>query len=693
MQRSFSQRSDQRAARWSGWSALTLAAALCLLAALAAANPAAAAGETVRVGVYQNKPKVFLDANGQAGGFFIELLNEMAREEQWTLEYVPCEWADCLAALEAGELDLMPDVASSSARVGRYGFHQVPVIESWSQVYANPRVTAASLAELDGLRVAVLDGSVQEAFLEQTMAGFGFAAVLVPVGSLDEAFRLAQEGEVDAAIANHFFGDYYYLEYGLEKTPIVFNLVNLYYATTLGRNADLLAAIDRHLTAWRAEPRSPYYTVLSHWGERPAVIEPPQYLGWVIAVSLGLLAAAGGIIFLLRREVQARTQHLAAANAALRESEHRYQLISTVASDYMFTTRVDASGKLVLNWAAGAFEAITGYTPEEYAAMGGWRATVHPDDRDSDDRDMARLRANQTVITEIRTITKTGATIWVRVYAHPIMGEDGKSLVGIYGAVQDITERKLAEAEIRQLNQDLERRVAERTAQLQAANKELESFSYSVSHDLRAPLRAISGFAEIIARRHRASLNPEGQHYVDNIVQASGQMARLIDDLLTYSRLGRTGVRSEAVPLAAVISDIAGAMQGYLDPLHGSITIADGLPAVKGDPTLLRQIFTNLLENAVAYRKPETPPAVAVTCTRSGDRVVVAVRDNGIGIPVEHQEKIFNIFQRLHTDEEYPGTGIGLATVKKTVNLLGGRVWVASTVGEGSTFFVELLLA
>ena len=512
----------------------------------------------------------------------------------------------------------------------------------------------------------------------------------MPVQSLEQAFALASSGEVDAAIANHFFGDYYYLDYGLVKTPIVFNLVNLYYATAQGRNSDLLAAIERWLSTWRKEAGSPYYTVLSHWAEKPPVYLVPQYVGWALGIGVGLLAVAGGMILLLRSQVQARTRHLAEVNTALRESEQRYQLISTVASDYMFSTRIGEGGRLHLDWAAGAFEAITGYTLAEYVAHGGWRATVHPDDLAVDDRDLGRLQANQPVVTEIRTITRAGATLWVRVYAHPVMSEDGKTLVGIYGAVQDITERKQAEAEIRQLNQELEQRVVERTAQLQTANKELESFSYSVSHDLRAPLRAISGFAEIIARRHRANLNDEGQHYVDNIVQASGRMAQLIDDLLAYSRLGRSGVRSEPVSLGVILAEIAHDMQRYLDQLHGVITVADELPVVKGDATLLRQIFTNLLENAVAYRKPELPPQVEITYQNAGDQVVVKVLDNGIGIPAEHQEKIFNIFQRLHSDDEYPGTGIGLATVKKSVNLLGGAVWVESTVGAGSTFCVRL---
>lgn len=237
---------------------------------------------------------------------------------------------------------------------------------------------------------------------------------------------------------------------------------------------------------------------------------------------------------------------------------------------------------------------------------------------------------------------------------------------------------------------ELEERVRERTAQLQTANKDLESFSYSVSHDLRAPLRAISGFSEIIIRRHRASLNEEVQHYMDNITQASERMGHLIDDLLNYSRLGRAGVRRETVSLAGVFAELAKDLQGHLDKLHGAINIVAGLPDIIGDRTLLNRIFTNLLENAVTYCKADVPPQIEVGCQIEGNHVIVSVKDNGIGIPPEYQDKIFDIFQRLRPEEEYPGTGIGLATVKKSAALLGGEVWVESEVGVGSTFVVRL---
>lgn len=253
-----------------------------------------------------------------------------------------------------------------------------------------------------------------------------------------------------------------------------------------------------------------------------------------------------------------------------------------------------------------------------------------------------------------------------------------------------VTERTVElEARTHELEQQA-LQLKEKTRQLEEKTAQLESFSYSVSHDLRAPLRAISGFAQILARRHRTELSEQGQHFLDNIVQASSHMGRLIDDLLNYSRLGRRELVFKPVPLNQVLSDIVGFLQPRIAESGAAINFTDSMPAVAGDRTLLAQIFTNLLENALTYRRPGTAAKISVTCEDADDKVIVNVADNGIGIAAEHYDRIFNVFQRLHNQDEFPGTGIGLAVVKKTVDMLGGRVWVESAPGVGSTFHVQL---
>jgi PAS domain S-box-containing protein len=641
---------------------------------------------TVRVGIYQNEPKIFMDENGRPGGIFVELLNEIAVKEGWILVYVPCEWAACLQALEDGQIDLMPDVAYSVERDVIFDFHKTPVLESWSRVYASPDVPINQISDLNGKRIAVLKESIQQTVFEQLMNGFGYEVTIILADSFEQAFAMAADGSADAAISNHLFGNYFYQKYGLLKTTIDFNPVALYYATAEGRNSDLLEAIDRCLDQWIATSNSPYYTTLGRWSEEEPAYRVPQYVFWVIGGISGLLLAAAGVILLLRQQVKVRTRHLEQINAELQESEQRYQILARISPVGIF--RTDANGSTTYvnpKWCA-----ISGLSVEQ--ALGdGWLEAVHPEDRERLSRGWREsAQLHHPSFADYRFVRPDGTLAWVMGQAVPELNAEDQ-IVGYVGTITDITDRKRAEDEIHQLNAELELRVQERTAQLQAANKELESFSYSVSHDLRAPLRAISGFSTIIARRHRANLNEEGQHYVDNIVQASERMGQLIDDLLTYARLGRSGIRRGPVSLASLLRELARNMQVYLDKNRGTLTICEELPVVTGDRTLLSQVFTNLLENAFIYHKPGTPPQVYVTCHSEDNDVVVEVRDNGIGIPSEYYEKIFNVFQRLYSEEEYPGTGIGLATVKKSVELLGGSVWVESKVGEGSTFFIRLL--
>jgi PAS domain S-box-containing protein len=271
----------------------------------------------------------------------------------------------------------------------------------------------------------------------------------------------------------------------------------------------------------------------------------------------------------------------------------------------------------------------------------------------------------------------------------PLRTQDG-NIDQIMVLSVDITERKQAEKAIQTLNEELERRVSQRTTQLETKNREIEAFSYSVSHDLRAPLRAISGFAQIISRRHRQNLNEEGQHYFDNIIQASQQMDRLIEDLLRLSRLGRAGVHSENVSLKELLEDIRTRYSARIEAEQVMFSIPNDLPTIRTDSTLVSVILTNLIDNALTYRRVGVKHCVEVHCAKGDAMVTLGVTDNGIGIPAEFHEKIFALFQRLHNQDEYPGTGIGLALVKKAVELLDGRITVQSEVGKGSTFLVEL---
>ncbi len=237
-----------------------------------------------------------------------------------------------------------------------------------------------------------------------------------------------------------------------------------------------------------------------------------------------------------------------------------------------------------------------------------------------------------------------------------------------------------------------EKELNRRTAQLQAANEELETFAHSVARDLRPPLRAIHSFAEIIASEHRASLDEQTQLYFDKIVQASDDMHRLLDGLLDYARLGGQAIRRQPVSLDDLLAQVSASLAERVAETGASLCVSplNGL-VINSNQTLLKHIFTHLLDNALIYHRPGVHPRVTVDCQIEEGRLVARVSDNGAGIQPQYHEKIFDIFQRLQNqNDKYPGAGIGLAIVKKSVELLDGQVQVDSTVDEGSTFSVRL---
>ncbi len=335
---------------------------------------------------------------------------------------------------------------------------------------------------------------------------------------------------------------------------------------------------------------------------------------------------------------------------------------------------------------------IVGYPLDELLRM-NIRECTFPEDLEATSLHSTKLLASpgQSHSLEKRYLRKDGTIVWTSL-SSVLVEAPGDEPDYIVGIVEDISARKHAEMEASELRARLEQRVEQRTAELAEANKRLESFTYSVSHDLRTPLRAISGFAQILARRHRDGLSDEGRHYMDNIVRASAQMGRLIEDLLNYSRLGRQAISMRAVGLQAIIGDIARTLQPKVSDT-GAVLRIGPLPETLGDPTLLTQVFLNLLENALTYRRAGVAPLIEVSARTEGADVVVCVSDNGIGIDAAHFELIFGIFQRLHSEDEYPGTGIGLATVKQAAEMLGGNVWVESQPGTGSRFYVRLKAA
>jgi len=279
-------------------------------------------------------------------------------------------------------------------------------------------------------------------------------------------------------------------------------------------------------------------------------------------------------------------------------------------------------------------------------------------------------------------------SVWIEVSGGPLKDKNGALRGGVV-SFRDITQRKTDEQEIRTLNEELEERVTQRTAQLESANHELEAFTYSVSHDLRAPLRHIGGFSKILSEDFGPAMPPEAQGHLRRIEDGAYRMGLLVDELLNLARVGRHAVNLQDTNLNSVIEDVVSLLQPETEGRAVSWTIAE-LPSAQCDPILIKQVFQNLLANALKFTRTRESAVIEISQRQENGQMVIAIGDNGVGFNMKYKDKLFGVFQRLHRAEDFEGTGIGLATVQRIIRKHGGRIWAEAELDKGATFYFTL---
>lgn len=396
-----------------------------------------------------------------------------------------------------------------------------------------------------------------------------------------------------------------------------------------------------------------------------------------ILAAAFVLAAFAGILATYRRYVLARS---------LRAEAERFRDLLESAPDAFLI--VGGEGRIVL--LNSQTEAMFGYRREEL--IGRHFSVLAPEgSRDLQSRLYAKYLADspaeeKTLGIESEAVRKDGTEFPVEVNLGPVETTEG---LLVATSIRDMTERKRAEEEIRRLNADLDHRVCERTAELEIINKELEAFTYSVSHDLRAPLRHMSGFSEILLEECGTEFSSTARHYLENIQRATRTMGNLIDDLLKLSQVGRQQLSPRRTPLNLLIEDVFVTLRQEAEGRDVIFETQD-LPSVKCDPGLVKQVFWNLLSNALKFTRPRESATIQVGRTIVDGQTAFFVRDNGVGFDMKYADRLFGVFQRLHRQEDFEGTGVGLAIVQRIVDKHRGRVWAEGKVNEGATFFFTL---
>jgi PAS domain S-box-containing protein len=376
------------------------------------------------------------------------------------------------------------------------------------------------------------------------------------------------------------------------------------------------------------------------------------------------------------------------AEEALQRERILKSAIVDSTDDAIITKSLDG---VITSWNQGA-EKLLGYSAEDM--LGQSVLTIIPADRVAEEAEvLAHIRRGEP-LQHYETVRKAkdGRLVPISLTVSPIRNLEGR-VVGASKIARDITELKKLEGDIQALNRDLEHHVEVRTRQLEAANQELEAFTYSVSHDLRAPLRHLTGFVELLNRRGVSALDAKSRHYLEVISQSASKMGCLIDDLLSFSRMGRAELMKQTVDLGQLTQEVRDEVAKDLPPGRDIQWRIGRLPVVTGDQAMLRLVLVNLLSNAVKYSKHGESPVIELGAWMSGETEwTVFVRDHGAGFEMKYVDKLFGLFQRLHSSEEYEGTGVGLANVRRIITRHGGRTWAEGELNKGATFYFTLPL-
>lgn len=470
-----------------------------------------------------------------------------------------------------------------------------------------------------------------------------------------------------------------------------------YLAIVLGVSA-LALAVSWLLSLWlQASVTKP---ILDVTGVARNVVEHRDYslratkstqdeIGYLVDAFNDMLAEIGRRTEALEASNRALERQIAErseAERALHDSERRNRTLINATTSVVWT----ADGSKAFSVEQQAWGRYTGQSEEEYRGK-GWRKVFHADDCElMDGRWVAATEMNEPFECEVRLWHAASSGYrFVSLRAAPVFdGETG--IVEWIGTITDIDDRKRAEEEIRKLNAELEERVRTRTVELEVTNKELESFSYSVSHDLRAPLRAIDGYSQMLEEDYRERLDEEGQRLLLVVRQEAGKMGHLIDDLLAFSKLSRKPVDASVdVDMTHLAKDVAAELMREHEEDRVRLDIWP-LPKAPGDRALLRQVWVNLISNALKYSGSKPRSEILVTGEVSDGEAIYRVADNGVGFDMKYSGKLFGVFQRLHKTDEFEGTGVGLAIVHRVVTRHGGSVRADSKVGEGATFYFTL---
>ncbi len=702
--------------RWRQVASLVSLGLCCVLLLAAPGTPESTGGPVQVVSELDYPPFALVKQNGQADGFTVELFQAVARamQLQYTIRVGP--WGEIKNAVLQGQADVLINMAYSEERAQTHDF-TVPHTRLSGAIFVRKGDRRIQrLADLPGKSLLVIKGDLPHDWVLRQ----GWDVTLVVVDTAEEGLKRLAAGQHDAMLLARLVGTLTVRHLQLTNITIVgppMTEVEQKFSFAVRKgNATLLATLNEGLALVIADgtfsqlydkwfgPLGPSRGITLAellWYAVPGLLLVLLLLAWLHVrlrrATQALQEAQQG----LEQRVVARTTELQVANTALAAeiTERRHAEEALEEQRAFLQQIVDMNPACIfVKDLQGRYSMVNQTLADFYGVPKDLILGKTADDFIQDPEQVRAVNQidhyvlSSAVVVTADTVpytSKGGVHRWFHSMRRPLFSVNGQ-VTHVLGVSTDITPLKDAEDAVRQLNVELEHRVQERTTELATMNRELEAFTYSVSHDLKAPLRGIDGYCRLLLEEYGRQLDQQGQRFLANIRTGTARMHELIDDLLTYSRLERRDLHPEQINLRQLLETLLAERQQELDERQVHVNLALQCSAVHADHESMQQICRNLLDNALKFTRQVASPQITVRCQATLTAWVLQMQDNGIGFDMRYHQRIFDMFQRLQREEDYPGTGVGLAIVRKAVERLGGRTWADSTPGQGTTFFVEI---
>ncbi len=655
----------------------------------AVTSAAAQADKTVNVGVYQNKPLTFIERDGSVRGFFIDVLENIAKKEGWNIHYTPGTWPQCLTNLKNGKIDLLGVIAYSKEQSEYFDYTYQNLITEWGQIYINKGKQIESILDLKDKKIAVLQNDMHFITLKNLTSELGVKCRFIEAFEYQDVMGIVEAGKCDAGLVSHFYGNQHEGDYKVQKSPIIISPQELYCAAGKDKNSDLLYALDMQVRQLKNDEHSIYYQSLNKWFDGRTKSVLPKWFKWIIACVAALLFLFMIISLLFRAQVKLKTKELKDeieqrihAEKALRKSKDKYRDLVENMNEVIIT--IDKSG--LLTYVSPAVEYIFGYRPSEIIGK-PIQELIYQEDLHFVMACFKKALSGIKNPSEYRVYKKSGEICWVYSSSNPVFDEKG--VCGMQGLLTDIDDRKRAKEEKR----DLEKKLA-RSQKMEA----MGLLAGGVAHDLNNVLSGVINYPELLLM----SLPAESpmRKPLQTIMNSGLKAVAIVQDLLNLARRGVTV--NETLNLNDIISDhLRSPEHKKTISYHPGVDIETNLEPellnIKGSPVHINKAVMNLFSNAVesqpgggritisSENRYVDSPIKGYDNIDEGDFAVLRIEDNGTGIADEDLE---NIFEPFYTKKEMgrSGTGLGMTVVWTTVQDHQGYINIESTVGKGTAF-------